>query len=207
MFLRDREPDREDEEPPASLRAGGAAGWQRDLELARDALARDPAALERFIARMQCVPRFASLLNGRATAPLPREAVEDVVQDVLATVWRRLGDYRGDAGLETWVFRICDFQLRNAHRRAATRRAVSLDETSEPEAETMEPDHDREQLDRGIESLPAAEAEVLRLKHYEGLTFDQIAAQLRQSPNTVKTRYYRGLESLRRWLRKPGGER
>ena len=35
------------------------------------------------------------------------------------------------------------------------------------------------------------------MKHFEELTLDQIGQRLQMHPNTVKTRYYRGLAALR----------
>ena len=48
--------------------------------------------------------------------------------------------------------------------------------------------------------LPADEAMVMRLKHFEGLTFDEIGTRQAISPNTVKTRYYRALAAMRAQL-------
>lgn len=195
------------ESAPARSAATDPNAWAADLELVAAAAQREPEALERFIARMRCVPRFLGCLNRRASRPLPPETIEDLVQDVLAVVWRRLAEFRGDAALETWVFRICDFQLRNALRRAAPRQGPSLEDVAEPEVTTPESPFDHEQLHLALEALEEAESRVLRLKHYGGLTFDEIATQLGQSANTIKSRYYRGLESLRRWLKRAGGER
>ncbi|MCA8948589.1 MAG: RNA polymerase sigma factor [Planctomycetes bacterium] len=209
MFLSRRDPAEPD--PGAGAGAGRGADrrrdWRADLALVRGVIGGEAAALESLVARLQCVPRFLAYLDGRAQQRLDEGLLEDVVQDVLATIWRRLDSFRGDAALETWVFRICEFQLRNAQRRATPRGIVSLEDTAEPAAPIAEPGADRELLALGIEALAADDAAVLRLKHYEGLTFAEIATKLRQSPNTVKTRYYRALESLRRWLRRPGEER
>ena len=51
-----------------------------------------------------------------------RVDVEDVVQDVFAVVDRKLGSFRGDAKLTTWLFRITDKLVRNHRRRTRTRR-------------------------------------------------------------------------------------
>lgn len=51
-----------------------------------------------------------------------RVDVEDVVQDVFSVVDRKLGSFRGDAKLTTWLFRITDKMIRNHRRRALTRR-------------------------------------------------------------------------------------
>ncbi|MCA8973715.1 MAG: RNA polymerase sigma factor [Planctomycetes bacterium] len=203
MFLHDRDPG--NSAVPASV---DRASWQRDFAMVQAALRRDPESLDGFIQRMSCVPRFVACLDGKRVPPLSREEIEDLVQDVLATVWRRLGDFRGEASLETWVFRICDFQLRNSRRRAASRSAVPLADVGEPATDEVDhPGYDVERLRLGIDALPDAEAEVVRLKHLHDLTFDQIATTLEQSPNTIKTRYYRGLETLRRWLKRTEVER
>jgi len=41
------------------------------------------------------------------------------------------------------------------------------------------------------------EAQVIRLKHFEGRTFIEIGRSLGISPNTAKARYYRGINELR----------
>src|SRR4030095_12722362 len=51
-----------------------------------------------------------------------RVDVEDVVQDVFCVVERKLGSFRGDAKLTTWLFRITDKTVRHHRRRALTRR-------------------------------------------------------------------------------------
>lgn len=178
---------------------------QDDLELARGAIARDQAAIERLVRRMHCVPRFISHLNARYAPPLDRESLEDLVQDVLTVVWRRLPEFRGGGSLESWSFRICDFLVRNAKRRASPRQSMSLQETQELADKPAVSPFEHERLGLSLDSLPALESMILRLKHYEGLTFHQIGTRLGVSPNTVKTRYYRGLESLRRQLRKAEG--
>ena len=52
----------------------------------------------------------------------------------------------------------------------------------------------------GLSMLSPGESEVIRLKHFAQMTFEEIAERLGISANTAKTRYYRGLERLRGWL-------
>lgn len=180
--------------------------YAADLALVRSVLRRDRVAIDAFVVRMRCVPRFVTLLQSRAGAPTERSALEDHVQDVIATVWRRLEDYRGEARLETWVFRICDYQLRNARRRASYRETLPLHEVREVadagRGDAM--DDDLDELQRGLDALEATEALVIRLKHFSALTFDEIGTKLKVSPSTVKTRYYRGMTALRRALTSKG---
>lgn len=163
---------------------------------------RDLTALSRFVERMQCVPRFLAQRNRRAGAGLSPEALEDLAQDVLTAIWRRLPDYRGEASLETWAYRFCELQLRNAVRRAAPRRAISLADLDEAEGPGAvdDPVGQRLEVADALALLAAEDAALLRLKHFEGLTFEEIGQRLSVSPNTIKTRYYRSLQTLGRLL-------
>ena len=150
---------------------------------------------------MQCVPRFLTVRNAQLGSVLRREELEDVAQDALVAAWRKLPDYRGEARLETWVLQFCEFELRNARRKIALRRGQPI-ETVATAAAPIENPVDLELIYLGLQQLPADEAAVLRLKHFDELTFDEIGARLQCSPNTVKTRYYRAVENLRDWLRR-----
>lgn len=56
------------------------------------------------------------------------------------------------------------------------------------------------QLFKSITQLSEREQQVLRLKVFGGLTFDEIARRLGMGPNTAKTVYYRALKKLRHML-------
>jgi RNA polymerase sigma-70 factor (ECF subfamily) len=52
--------------------------------------------------------------------------------------------------------------------------------------------------------LPEEQREVIVLKEYQGLTFQEIANTLRVPVSTVKTRLYRGLVQMRGHLERRG---
>ena len=59
---------------------------------------------------------------------------------------------------------------------------------------------ERDLLLRALAQIDPAEARVIELKHLDGLTFTEIGVRLELSPNSAKTRYYRGLQAMRRFL-------
>ena len=62
---------------------------------------------------------------------------------------------------------------------------------------------DTTELDRiyqSLDRLPAEDARILWLKHFDDRTFEAIARQLGQPAPTIKSRYYRALDKLRYWL-------
>lgn len=82
---------------------------------------------------------------------------------------------------------------RRRRRWRQTREAVDADQLAGGTGADLDL---HEEIRQAMERLPPAEAEVIRLKHFEGLTFDEIGTRLDTSPNTAKTRYYRGLGTL-----------
>ncbi len=164
-------------------------------------LAGDASAIDELASRLSCVRRIVRSLAMRMGRCAGEHTREDVVQDVMMTVWRRLADYRGDAKLETWVFRVCVLQLQNASRREATRRGLALTDIEPPVVESeVHAIECIDQVQNAMRYLTSTEAEVVELKHYSGMTFEEIGAETSLSPNTVKTRYYRAIGTLRRVL-------
>ena len=116
---------------------------------------------------------------------------------------QQLPTFAGGATLETWVFGVARLELMNSVRkvRRRTTGAQPLD------AERMSAPHqERESLDYGVlhdalGRLDPLEADVIRLKHFEDMTFEAIGARCRIPVNTAKTRYYRGIRRLQQELR------
>ncbi len=142
---------------------------------------------------------------------------EEITQDVLLTVVRRISTFRGDAAFSTWLYRIT---ANAAYERARARRAraeVSLDLRQpllDAEGRYLEPVSDRSrQLDdpavavevrsvlaAAIGRLPEEYRTVVVLRDVEGLTNEDVAAALQLSAAAVKSRLHRARLVLRRRL-------
>jgi len=173
-----------------------------DLALARAAKRGDSDAVQRFMERMRCVPRILAALNRRTGRSLGPDELDDLAQDALAAVWAKLGAFEGHSALESWVYRFCLFELMNAVRRKRREPAspAALDEAIVPAARTAAEIGLAETVERALERIGPPAADVFRMKYFQGLTLEEIAARLGRSSNTVKSWYYRGLEDLRAFL-------
>ena len=175
---------------------------QPDLELVERALRGEADAVEEFIERLQCIPRILETRNRLHGLPLGPDEIDDLVQETLAAVWRRLDSYQGKSSLESWVYGFCTRVMSTAYR---TRRRqpglVELHESVAPDpsmaAAAFE---EHESVSVCLENVPPAQRDVILFKHFEQLTFDEIARRLEMSSNTVKSNYYRGLDRLRELL-------
>ncbi len=180
----------------------GESSHQEDADLVRAARRSGGAALDAFMARMGCVPSMLSALNRRFGRPLADADLADLAQDTVLRVWRKLDTFVGGSRLETWVWKFCFFELRNAIRRR--RRQEQREQSLAAALPLAEPTRDSlanlERVELGLARLAEDDALILRLHHYEQLGFEAIGERLGRPTNTVKTRYHRSLAKLRRWL-------
>ena len=121
---------------------------------------------------------------------------EDVAQDVFATAIRRVGGYRGDARLSTWLFAITRNVVANARRRARFRRFFGLDAVPEPPDPGDLPDEQVERMrrrfmvQRALERLPEHQREAIVLCDLDGRTATEAAEMLGIPSGTVYSRLH-----------------
>lgn len=147
---------------------------------------------------MTCIGRILAVRNRRAGAPLAADELEDVAQETALLVWKKLHTYEGRASLETWVFRFCAFEHVSALRRRARRPLLVSDPPDMVDAaESSSDGSSAESFEALMRHLTAREAEVMRLRHIDQLSFQEIAAVLEIAPSSAKTHHARGAEKLR----------
>ena len=182
-----------------------------DLLLVRRALRGDREAVDAVLQRFSCIARFVFRIHETMGYGLAPEQLEDVVQQVYMAVWPRLGDYAGSAALESWVYGFCRNCLRaEARRRAMNAKVVSFvgDDLDRGQQTDDPAPHDAVARAEGVdavreelENLKPVEREVVRLRHLEGWSFEQIARHQDLPASTVKDRCYRALMKLKGRLR------
>jgi RNA polymerase sigma factor (sigma-70 family) len=151
--------------------------------------------------------RHAPLVFGLAARALDRAAAEDLVQDVLLTVWRQASTYDRERGpVRAWVVRIAQSRIANELRR---RRRRPLDGDGEgrilaavPDERPGPPDvawreYRRAAVREAFAALPDPQRRALGLAFFDDMTHEQVAAVLDLPLGTAKTRIRTGLQKLR----------
>lgn len=141
-----------------------------------------------------------------------REEVQDAQQEVMLAMYRRLGSFRFQSSLRTFLYSLARNQavdhLRRQRRHARTReRAVALEpgpppDDGDPLVQVLARER-AEALWRAFHSLPTSQRLLLLMKEVEGFSVEEIAAVTSLREGTVKSRLHRGRERLARIL---GGE-
>ena len=165
--------------------AGQAADDGRLVRAAREG---DEGAFSRLY------DRYARVVHGLLMARVARDDVDDLVQDVFLTAWRRLDDLRDPAAFGGWLAMIARNRATDFHRR--TTEHVELPANLESRGAASERAEANAAL-AAIRALPEAYRETLVLRLVEGLTGPEIAERTGLTPASVRVNLHRGMKLLR----------
>jgi RNA polymerase sigma-70 factor (ECF subfamily) len=140
-----------------------------------------------------------------------RDLAEEAVQEAFVDVWRKCDRYDvRKGGLRQWVLGVVHHKAVDAVRRE---RAITDVSPKGPEP-VAAPDPEeagwmsdrRKRVLKAIEQLSPAQREAIMLAYFGGLTYRQVAEQLRIPEGTAKSRLRDGLMTLRGLLERHGLE-
>jgi RNA polymerase sigma-70 factor, ECF subfamily len=149
-----------------------------------------------------------------------KEDAEEVTQDVLYKVYRKVADFRGDAALSSWIYRITFNTAMSRMRTAQFQRTRSEDaqaaidgpeeslalqrreiaDWSDMADEQVFRAQMRKRVLTAILALPAIYRAPVVLRDLQGMSTEEASALLNVKDQTLKSRLHRGRLILRRQL-------
>lgn len=175
-----------------------------DEQIVELAVSEDPEAFGVIVRRWD--RKIFALCFGMLTR---EDEARDAAQETFISAYRNLKNFRGDAKVSSWLHRIAVNQCLTVKRRAKTRSEEYLDEeTNETERVFVAPlkqipSNRTEEAERllivrqAVGSLPVELRQVVVMKEFEEMTFQEISETLELPLSTVKSRLYTALKQLR----------
>ena len=138
------------------------------------------------------------------------EEAKDATQETFISAYRNLSKFRGEAKFSSWIYRIA-LNICNTRLRGRSKSTISIDEEREEHgfeiaqdgydiSENIQQQQIATHVRRALQGLPPEMRQVIVMKEYEGLKFNEIADILGLPLSTVKTRMYTGLAELKKRL-------
>jgi RNA polymerase sigma-70 factor, ECF subfamily len=128
---------------------------------------------------------------------LARDSAEaqDCVQETFVRAWQRLGEFRGDSRIGTWLHRIALNEVlgRRRHRDVEHRHLAAVDPSRR---RWLDDSATLQDLEDAIRRLPDRAREVFVLRAIYGYTHDEIASLLAVTESTSKSQLHRARKLL-----------
>jgi RNA polymerase sigma-70 factor, ECF subfamily len=125
----------------------------------------------------------------------PAEA-QDCTQETFVTAWQRLGEFRAESAIGTWLHRIAVNEVLGRRRRQAIEARHLKAVGTQPHHRTQGDSATLEDLERAIGQLPERARDVFVLRAIYGHTHEEIAGMLAVTVGTSKTHYFRARQLL-----------
>lgn len=173
----------------------GNARTDSDLELLRRVAAEDRDALSELFRIYQ--PRLFKFIY-RMTSSYT--TTDELVCDVMFTVWQKAATFRGESRVSTWILGIA---YRRTLRHLSRHRPLPPSSAdTERLADEAGVDIERENWVRlGIDSLSDVQRITVMLVFYLGLSYEEVSEVSGCPVNTVKTRMFHARRNLKKQLR------
>jgi RNA polymerase sigma-70 factor (ECF subfamily) len=138
---------------------------------------------------------FAPLVHGIVLARVPRDEVQDIVQEVFLSAYKNLHTLRDKNAVGAWLTMIARNRAVEFYRQAKPTEELSEDLRGKDNSQT-----EAREILKAIRALPETYKETLVLRLVEGMTGNEIAERTGLTPESVRVNLHRGMKLLRQKL-------
>lgn len=131
---------------------------------------------------------------------------DDLLQDIFLLAYRKIGSFRGESSLGTWLYRLAMNHCLDVLRNRQTRMGQQTDSLDEPDATPVTSPVpvlsavSRIDLERAIAALPPACRAAFLLHDVEGFGHQEVGAMLGVSEGTSKSQVHKARLRIRGYL-------
>jgi RNA polymerase sigma factor (sigma-70 family) len=151
--------------------------------------------VERYQKRMYFAAR--RMVNG------DHDEADEIAQDTFVKAYEALGNFRGDAKLYTWLYRIMMNAVIQRSRKKKVRKIVDLEEVRDTMQSSDPNPHERmvsgettKIIEKAIETLPPKQREVFLMRFYDELPYEEIAQLVGTSVGGLKANYFHAVKKI-----------
>lgn len=186
-----------------------------DQELVQRVQAGDKNAFDVLIMKYQ--QRIINVITGFVHDPVE---AQDVAQEAFIKAYRAIPNFRGDSAFYTWLYRIAINTSKN-HLTARARRpptsdvdaadatnvydAPELKEFETPESNLVS-DELEQAIHQAIDELQEDTATAIKLREFEGMSYEEISEAMECPIGTVRSRIFRAREAIEQRIQMIMGE-
>jgi len=130
------------------------------------------------------------------------EDANDLLQNTFMKAWTSLDNFRGDAKLSTWLYKIALNESLTFLEKERKRLNISIDDQETALANAIEADsyidgdNLAQELRKAVASLPERQRLVFNMKYYDDMKYEQISEILGTSVGALKASYHLAVKKI-----------
>lgn len=134
------------------------------------------------------------------------EDTNDLLQNTFLKAWNSIENFRGDAKLSTWLYKIAINESLTFLEKERKRLNVSLDDDSAGIVHSIEADTNIDgdelklYLRKAIAMLPEKQRLVFNMKYYQDMTYEQMSEILGTSVGALKSSYHLAVKKIEQYF-------
>lgn len=131
------------------------------------------------------------------------EDADDVMQNAFMKAWAKMDDFRGDANIYTWIYRICinealDF-LRKKRELLSTDGELHIADKQFAD-DYFDGNETQKKLFQAIETLPEAQRVTFSLRYFDEMPYAEISQILGTSEGGLKANYHIAVKKIKEFF-------
>jgi RNA polymerase sigma-70 factor, ECF subfamily len=137
---------------------------------------------------------------------ISHDDTDDVLQNTFIKVWKALDDFRADAQLYTWLYRIATNEALSHLKKNKKRTLIPISGNDYDLSETLESDEyfdgddAQKKLQKAVIQLPEKQQLVFNMKYFEEMKYEDIAEILGTSVGALKSSFHHAVKKIEKYL-------
>lgn len=131
------------------------------------------------------------------------EDADDILQNVFLKAWNNLRNFRGDAKLSTWLFKIAINESINFLNKERTRNQMNVEEGDDSYLldniqadEYFDGDELQAELLKAVAKLPEKQRLVFNMRYFDEMKYEEISEVLGTSVGALKASYHHAVKKI-----------
>ena len=130
----------------------------------------------------------------------------DLLQNTFMKAWTSIDNFRGDAKLSTWLYKIAINESLTCQKKKKKRSSMSIDDEDSYLINAIEADKDidgdqlRLELRKAIALLPEKQRIVFNMRYYDDMKYEQMSEILGTSVGALKASYHLAVKKIEQYF-------
>jgi len=137
---------------------------------------------------------------------ITHQDADDVMQNIFIKAWNGLSNFREDAKLYTWIYRIAVNESLTYLEQQKRRSSVSFDDVSESLENKMQTEKDFDEnkaiwkLQLAVQQLPEKQRIVFNLRYFDEMPYEEMGQVLDTSVGALKASYHHAVKKIEEYI-------